>query len=98
MFSAYAGNTRSSCLFIGAVASYSTHAGLQHLNLGSFSLGPWWYHLAYVAEVVGTCALHCENRFPVATRLLPLLLQAHGTICQILFITWTPPKLLSVVR
>jgi len=30
MFSVYAGNARSSCLLVGAVASCSTHAGLQH--------------------------------------------------------------------
>jgi len=30
MFSVYAGNARSSCVVVGAVASCSTHAGLQH--------------------------------------------------------------------
>jgi len=30
MFSVYAGNVRSSCLVVGAVANCSTHAGLPH--------------------------------------------------------------------
>jgi len=34
MFSVYAGNARSSWLVVGAVASCSTHAGLQHWNFG----------------------------------------------------------------
>jgi len=34
MFSVYAGNARSSCFVVGAVSSYSTHAGLQHWNFG----------------------------------------------------------------
>jgi len=32
MFSVYPGNARSSCLVVGAVASCSTHARLQHWN------------------------------------------------------------------
>jgi len=34
MFSVYAGNAQSSCIVVGAVASCSTHAGLQHWNFG----------------------------------------------------------------
>jgi len=32
MFSVYAGNAQSSCFVVGAVASCSTHAGLQGWN------------------------------------------------------------------
>jgi len=34
MFSVYAGNARSSCLVVGAVARCSTHVGLRHCKVG----------------------------------------------------------------